>query len=83
MYDAYGIPAVGNGDRLKGGKGKTKNSMYSVAGWFGVGDTIEKERDLYNMHDYIITFYNVDLKNKTIETCAEDMAKEHTSRFFT
>ena len=27
------------------------------------------------MHDYIISSYKIDLKNKTIEICAEDAEK--------
>lgn len=33
------------------------------------------------MHDYIISTYTVDLKNKTIELCAEDTSKKQISRF--
>ncbi len=33
------------------------------------------------MHDYIISSYKIDLKNKTIEICAEDAEKKHTCTF--
>lgn len=50
----------------------------------GIGVKIHREnrKEVYFMHDYIITSYNVDFKKRTIEIYAQNQEKEESSQFF-